>query len=109
MEIFGIGGMELAAIVIIMLVVAGPKRMIQWAYVLGQYTAKLRGMWREVMTAVQKEMNQSGVEVNLPKEIPTRNSLKRQMEQALSGVTRPAQDILDDVKSVQTAAAEKVE
>lgn len=110
MELFGIGGMELVAILIIMLVVAGPKRMIQWAYILGQYTAKLRGMWSEVMKGVQKEMDAAGMDIQVPKDIPTRSSLQRQMQQALSGVTRPAQDILDEVKAVQNSVvAEKAE
>ena len=63
MEIFGVGGAELAAILIIMLIVAGPKRMIQWAYVLGQYMAKARAMWAETMTYVQKELNDAGMDV----------------------------------------------
>ena len=36
MDILGIGGGELVLIVLVMLVVAGPKRMIQWAYIAGK-------------------------------------------------------------------------
>jgi len=54
MEIFGIGGAELVAILIIMLVVAGPKRMIQWAYVLGQYVAKFRAMWDDLVVLMEE-------------------------------------------------------
>lgn len=47
MDILGIGGWELVAIIIIMLVVAGPKRMIQWSYTAGKYVAIMRKMWAE--------------------------------------------------------------
>src|SRR5688572_18451958 len=99
MELFGIGTTELIAILLIMLVVAGPKRMIQWAYILGQYTAKLRAMWAETMAVMQKEFDQAGVDVTLPKSIPDRNSLVNQMNKALSGVTKPVQNVLDEVKT----------
>lgn len=100
MEILGVGGAELIAILIIMLVVAGPKRMIQWAYVLGTYMAKLRSMWAEMMTIVQKELKESGVDVELPKEIPTRGNITRQVNQqvqkAISPVTKPLEDTLKE-------------
>lgn len=103
MEIFGIGGAELLAILIIMLVVAGPKRMIQWAYVLGQYTAKARAMWAETMTYVQKELKEAGMDVELPKDIPTRGSLNReinkQVTKAVAPISKPLQDTLDATKT----------
>lgn len=99
MEFFGIGTTELIAILIIMLVVAGPKRMLQWAYILGQYTAKLRAMWAQTMTVMQKEFDGAGVDITLPTTIPTRSSLVSQMNNALSGMTRPVQDVLDEVKT----------
>jgi Sec-independent protein translocase protein TatA len=99
MELFGIGTTELIAILLIMLVVAGPKRMLQWAYILGQHTAKLRQMWSETMAVLQKEFDQAGVDVNLPRNIPTRNSLVNQMNNALSGITKPMQDVLDEAKT----------
>ena len=103
MEIFGVGGAELVAILIIMLVVAGPKRMIQWAYVLGQYTAKARAMWAETMTYVQKELNESGVDIELPKSIPTRGSLNteinKQVQKAVAPISKPLQETIDATKS----------
>jgi Sec-independent protein translocase protein TatA len=113
MEILGIGGTELIVILIIMLVVAGPKRMIQWAYILGQYTAKLRAMWAETMTYVEKEMKQAGVDVELPKNVPTKGNLnqaiKQQAQKAISPVAKPLQDTLsetaDELKQVQRQAA----
>jgi len=112
MELFGIGTAELIAILIVMLVVAGPRRMIQWAYILGQYTARLRKMWAEMMAMVQKEFDAADVGIAVPKTVPTRSNLVQQMNQALSGVTRPVQDVLDDVKTdvqIATPVVEKVE
>jgi Sec-independent protein translocase protein TatA len=100
MEILGVGAPELIAIFIIMLIVAGPKRMIQWAYILGQYTAKMRKMWAEAMTYVQKEFEAAGVDVELPKEIPTRATLAREItkigEKTMAPVTKPIQDTLGE-------------
>jgi Sec-independent protein translocase protein TatA len=99
MELFGIGTAELIAILIIMLVVAGPKRMIRWAYILGQYTAKIRRLWAETMAVVQKEFDAAGMDITVPREIPTRSTLVSQMNNALSSVTRPVQTALDEVKT----------
>jgi Sec-independent protein translocase protein TatA len=103
MEILGVGGAELVAIFIIMLVVAGPKRMIQWAYILGKYTAKVRAMWAESMTYLQKEFDAAGLDVELPKEPPTRGSFNRQLtqqvEKAFSPVTKPVKDALEETTS----------
>ncbi len=99
MELFGIGTAELIAILIIMLVVAGPKRMMRWAYILGQYTAKIRRMWAETMAVVQKEFDAAGMDITVPKEIPTRSTLVSQMNSALSSMTNPVQAALDEAKT----------
>ena len=106
MEIFGVGGAELAAILIIMLIVAGPKRMIQWAYVLGQYTAKARSMWSEVMAGVQRELDAAGMDVQLPKTMPTRADLNKHMttltnpaSSVWAGIKAPVQDVMNDVST----------
>ncbi len=106
MEIFGVGGAEMVAILIIMLVVAGPKRMIQWAYVLGQYVAKFRAMWGEVMDGVQKELDAAGMDVKLPKTMPTRADLNKHIttftnpaSNVWAGITAPVQDVMNDVST----------
>ncbi len=60
---------DMLIILIIMLVVAGPKRMIQWAYTLGRYTAQIRVMLQETMNAVQKEIDEAGLDIR--KDLPT--------------------------------------
>jgi len=106
MEIFGVGGAELVAILIIMLIVAGPKRMIQWAYILGQYVAKIRSMWADVMAGVQKELDAAGMDVQLPKTMPTRAELNNHVNQFVNpaanvwaGITAPVQAVMDDVST----------
>jgi Sec-independent protein translocase protein TatA len=68
MEIAGVGALEVVAIFIIMLVVAGPKRMVSWAYTLGQYVSKLRAMFQETMDAVKKEIDVESLDIR--KDIP---------------------------------------
>ena len=106
MEIFGVGGGEVVAILVIMLVVAGPKRMVQWAYVLGQYVSKARAMWDEVMAGVQKEIDDAGLDMQLPKTMPTRanlntltNTLTNPVSSVWAGITTPVQDMMNDVST----------
>jgi Sec-independent protein translocase protein TatA len=68
MEIAGVGPLEVVAIFIIMLVVAGPKRMVSWAYTLGQYVSKMRTMFQETMDAVKKEIDVESLDIR--KDIP---------------------------------------
>lgn len=88
MNFFGIGGTELVLIVLIMLIVAGPKRMIQWAYVLGLWVGKARTMWQQAVEVLQKEMDEAGVNVQLPKEPPTRQNITRMVNDAVKPYTQ---------------------
>ncbi|NWG18252.1 MAG: hypothetical protein HXY41_16640 [Chloroflexi bacterium] len=107
MEILGVGGAEFIAIFIIALIVAGPKRMMQWAYLMGKYTAKLRALWGETMMYIQQEMKEAGMEVDLPKEPPTRAKLNRQINKALDPVTRPLRETLEETRAKVNAEAVK--
>lgn len=98
MNVFGVGAWELVAILLIMLVFAGPKRMIHWSYVLGQHVAKFRKIWSETVDLVQKEFDEAGVDIKLPKEPPTRKSLNKSLTEAVKPMTKPVQDSLDEVK-----------
>lgn len=98
MNILGVGAAELVVILVIMLVVAGPKRMVRWAYTLGQWTAQLRRMWDEVVTAVQKEIDQAGLDVEVPKEMPTRQSLNRMARSALKPLAEPVEETIKEVR-----------
>ena len=98
MNVFGVGAWELVAILLIMLVFAGPKRMIHWSYVLGQHVAKFRKIWSETVDLVQKEFDEAGVDIKLPKEPPTRKTLNKSLTEAVKPMTKPVQDSLDEVK-----------
>ena len=99
MNVLGVGGTELLIVLLIMLVIAGPKRMIHWSYVLGQHLAKFRRMWSETVDIVQKEFDEAGVGIQLPKNVPTRGSLNKQAGKLLGGVTAPMQETLDEVNA----------
>lgn len=98
MEILGVGGWELMAILLIMVVVAGPKRMIAWSYKLGQYLAVLRNMWRETAGLLQREFDNAGVDVRVPTEPPTRAALQKEVNRAFSPITKPLESSLSGVK-----------
>jgi Sec-independent protein translocase protein TatA len=108
MDILGIGGWELVAIIVIMLIVAGPKRMIQWPYTLGKYVAVLRKMWSETAQMLQKEFDEAGVDIKVPKDIPTRGDINREISRALTPVTKPLQETLDATKTEIDGAKQAV-
>lgn len=99
MNVLGVGGSELLIVLLIMLVIAGPKRMIHWSYVLGQHMAKFRRMWSETVDIVQQEFDEAGVGIQLPKDVPTRGSLQKQAGKVVGGVTAPVQDTLKEVNT----------
>lgn len=108
MDILGIGGWELVAILLIMLIVAGPKRMISWSYTLGKYVSQLRKMWSETAQVIQKEFDDAGVDVKVPTNIPTRGDLNREVARALTPVTKPFQESLDATKKEIDATRKSV-
>ncbi len=112
MNIFGIGGAELILIILIMLIVAGPQRMIRWAYWLGVYSGKVRKMWAQTMSVVQQEIDAAGVDIQLPKDLPTRQNmgqvarqvmkpLTNEFEKAAKTVEQELQPIQEDVQSAK--------
>lgn len=100
MNIFGVGEVELVLIVLIALIVAGPKRMIQWMYVLGRWTARLRTMWTEASSMIQKEIDDAGLDVQVPKDLPNRNNLRQMTYKALKPFADPVKDAVDEVRTV---------
>lgn len=92
MNIFGVGGAELVLILLIMLIVAGPKRMARWAYVLGTYVGKLRVVWAQMMDTIQTEIDEAGIDVQLPRTPPTRHEMNRIARDAAKPFTAPVED-----------------
>lgn len=99
MDILGIGGWELVAIILIMLIVAGPKRMIQWSYTAGKYVAIMRKMWAETAQQIQREFDDAGVDIQVPKDIPTRATIGKEISRAIQPVTKPITDSLNETKT----------
>lgn len=99
MNIFGLGGMELLVILVIMLIVAGPKRMLHWAYILGKWMGQLRIMWRQMMKELQKEFDEAGVGIKLPEDLPTRSDIQRIASQAIRPVAEPMEQTMKEVEA----------
>ncbi|GAB1420109.1 hypothetical protein MASR2M15_01890 [Anaerolineales bacterium] len=92
MNIFGVGGTEFVLIFIIMLVIAGPQRMIQWAYILGKYLAVLRQLWAQSMDSIEKELHEAGYDITLPKTPPTRNEINKMVQKAVEPIQKPLEE-----------------
>ena len=92
MNIIGVGTSELLLVLVIMMVIAGPKRMIIWANLLGQYWVKLRRIWSEMVKEIQKELDDAGVDVTLPKTPPTRTQMDKWAQAAMKAVSEPLQE-----------------
>jgi len=105
MNIFGVGTWEILLILIIALIVAGPKRMLQWAYLLGRVVAQLRVMWGQAMDAVQSELDQAGVDVKVPKDM-SRKELGRSFGEFAKPwteeVKRAEQEYRDSISAVES-------
>ena len=56
MDFLNVGPWELVVVLIIAILVAGPKRMVEIARTLGQYSRQLRDLSREFTTALQAEI-----------------------------------------------------
>lgn len=97
MNIFGVGGAEIVVIIMIMLIVAGPKRMIRWAYVIGQYVGKFRILWSQMVDVMQEEVDAAGLDVKLPRDIPTKQSLAQTAGQLMKPYTDSIENTLDEV------------
>lgn len=96
MDILGVGGWELALILVITLVVAGPARMIRWAYQLGQFFAKLRVLWAQAAASLQKEFDEAGMDVQVPKDVPTRQTLRRDLTNMVNPLLKDVREPLDE-------------
>ncbi|MCA9886224.1 MAG: hypothetical protein KC708_24800 [Anaerolineae bacterium] len=112
MNIFGVGGAEFILILLIMLIIAGPKRMATWAVIMGKYVGKLRIMWSEVVDVVQKEIDEAGVGVQLPKELPTRQNISKMITDVAKPISQPLEqmgkqlekDVAEDVKALKSVS-----
>lgn len=108
MEIFGIGGFEVALIIIIALVVAGPQRMAAWARTMGRWVAKMRQMWSLTAAQLQRELDEAGVDFKVPREIPTRRAIVQELSRSstVSELRKPIDEIQSALKEGQSAVSD---
>lgn len=99
MNILGVGSSELLLILVIMMVVAGPKRMIVWANLLGQYWVKLRRIWSQLAREIQKELDDAGLDVKVPKNIPTRMQVDKWAQASMKSLTEPLKEDGDELRT----------
>lgn len=100
MSLFGVGSMEFLLILVIALIVAGPKRMLQWAYYMGRVMGQIRVMWGQVMESIQAELDEAGVDIKLPKQL-NRGEINRTAGQILKPFS-------DQVKAAETEYRQKI-
>lgn len=105
MNIFGVGFAELVLIFVIMLIVAGPKRMIRWAFVIGQYLGKLRRMWEEMVDVMQAEADAAGLEITIPKELPNKQNLTKLVVDAVKPYSDELKKPLEELQAPIAATA----
>jgi Sec-independent protein translocase protein TatA len=98
MNFLGMGPAELVLLLIMALIIAGPKRMIHWMYILGRWTAKAKAMWLDAVDAIQREINEAGLDVQVPRELPTRGNLNRMARDAMKPMTKEFEKEIDEVK-----------
>jgi Sec-independent protein translocase protein TatA len=100
MNFLGMGPAELVLLLIMALIIAGPKRMIHWMYILGRWTAKAKAMWLDAVDAIQREINEAGLDVQVPRELPTRGNLNRMARDAIKPMTKEFEKEIDEVKKL---------
>ena len=72
--------------------------MIQWAYTMGVYMSKLKTMWGETVKYLQQELDDAGVDIQLPKEVPTRANIRKMADSVIQPIQQPIQDSLKQVQ-----------
>ena len=108
MEIFGIGGFEVALVIIIALVVAGPGRMAVWARTLGRWVSKMRQLWSITAAQLQRELDDAGVDFKVPRDIPTRRAIVQELSRSstVAEFRKPIDEVQSALKEGQDAVRE---
>ncbi len=101
MDILGVGAAELLLIGLLILIVAGPKRSVEWARIAGEYVYKLRQMWQKMMQDLRSEMGEDAdVFVRTAEEIQRTTSSVR-------NATSPRNVVGKALQASETLAAQK--
>jgi Sec-independent protein translocase protein TatA len=102
-DFLNVGPWELILVLIIAILVAGPKRMVEIARTLGEFSRQLRDLSREFTTALQAEIDatereagRAGVDLR---------EVQRDLENVLTGSPEPRTDAPDADEVHETSAA----
>lgn len=98
MNFLGVGGTELLLILLIALIVAGPRRLITWSYELGRWLARAQRIWAESARMMQRELDEADIDFKVPRQIPTRRGLNQQLKSAIRRAAAPIQEPLDELQ-----------
>jgi len=83
-NILGIGLPQIAIVLVLSLVLFGPKQMMQYAYQAGRFLSKARAMWEEAARNMQSEIQASGIDLKEFKDIG--QGLRQDMNQVVGDV-----------------------
>ena len=109
MNILGVGTFEFIIIFIIMLTVAGPKRMLQWSLILGQYIRKFQRMWSEAVEMIQKELDDADTGIQLPTEVPNRHNLMQWVKNTTTPITQPFESAIHEATNPTKTVAKDLQ
>ena len=99
MNILGVGTAEFVLIIVIALIVAGPKRMIEWSYIAGRYIGQFRALWSQMVESLQQDLDEAGVDIKLPKELPNRSDIHKVAGEALRPLSEPMQQAMKQAEA----------
>ena len=83
-NILGIGLPQIAIVLVLSLVLFGPKQMMAYAYQAGRFLAKARAMWEEAARNMQAEIQNSGLDLKEFQELG--QGLRQDMNKAVGEV-----------------------
>jgi Sec-independent protein translocase protein TatA len=101
MNILGLGMWELVLILVIAMVVAGPKRLLHWSYIVGRFLGQVRVMWGNAMDSVQKEIDDAGVDFQLPRDPTDRRQVQRFTQDALKPFREPMEQAMREAQELK--------
>ena len=71
--IFGVGIAEVMVIVVVILVIGGPKNAVKWSRDLGRMLRQAREIWQQMMKDLEKDLGEDGKEIMKATRDLTRN------------------------------------
>ncbi len=108
MNIMGMGIPELLVILLIAMIVAGPKRLMQWAYISGRFMGQMRVMWGQMMSSIQREFDDAGLDIKMPKDPLNRSQVQQFTRDALRPLSDPMRQAMHDYEREARALEKEI-